>query len=108
MDAPPAPGGDAGALGVGVGPTTAGAGAPPTPFVAEIPELLRPIFVGVASFDDVGPPFSLSALALRALPIVSGIIPVAADVFLEFFSTLLPLLADVASSSFFFDEAVLA
>jgi hypothetical protein len=82
-------------LGVGVGPTGAGAGPDEV-------EPLRPSFVGVASFDDGN--LSFSPPDFLARPIVRGIIPEADDAFLEFFCNSLPLLADVASSSFFFVE----
>ena len=63
MLAPP-PAGAAGALGVGAGGTGAG------PLEEEAVELdARPIFVGVASFDDIDP-----FLETFARPIVNGII----------------------------------
>ena len=88
----PPPAGAVGVLGVGAGATGAGP-------VEETVELARPIFGGVASFDDIE-----LFLDTFARPIVNGIIPDAAEDFLEFFSFLLPLVAEEASSSFFFDH----
>ena len=80
-------------MGIGVGPTATGTG----------PDEVGPgriILVGVASFDDGN--LSFSPPDFLARPIVRGIMPEAAGAFLEFFCNSLPLLADVASSSFFF------
>ena len=92
MLVPPPAAGAAGALGVGAGATGVGP-------LEEAVELARPIFVGVASLDDIDPFFEA-----LARPIVNGIIEDDAEDFFETLAFLLPLLAEVASSSFFFDD----
>ena len=76
-----------------------GAGATGVGTLDELELEARPIFVGVASLADIE--FFFETLAR---PIVNGIIDDDEEDFFECFSFLLPLVAEEASSSFFFDE----